>query len=129
VIAGEQEPLARLLEGARKDRPGTATAFHSPCTLQHGQQVRGAVEALLQAAGYTLRTVANGHMCCGAAGTYSILEPELAEQLRDLKVTALTAGSPGVIVSANAGCIAHLQAGTSVPVRHWIELIDESLGA
>ena len=129
VIVGEQEPLARLLEGARKDRPGTATAFHSPCTLQHGQQVRGAVEALLQAAGYTLRTVADGHMCCGAAGTYSILEPELAEQLRDLKVTALTAGSPGVIVSANAGCIAHLQAGTSVPVRHWIELIDESLGA
>jgi glycolate oxidase iron-sulfur subunit len=87
------------------------------------------VEGLLQAAGFTPRPVSNGHMCCGAAGTYSILEPELAEQLRDLKVESLTAGSPGVIVSANAGCIAHLQAGTAVPVQHWIELIDQSLGA
>jgi glycolate oxidase iron-sulfur subunit len=129
VIAGEQAPLTALLEGTRKDRQGAATAFHSPCTLQHGQQIRGVVEGLLQAAGFTTRVVSDGHMCCGAAGAYSILEPELAEQLRDLKVAALTAGAPGVIVSANAGCIAHLQAGTPVPVRHWIELIDQSLGA
>ena len=128
VIANEQEPLTALLEGTRKDRQGVSTAFHSPCTLQHGQQIRGVVEGLLQAAGFTPKPVSNGHMCCGAAGTYSILEPELAEQLRDLKVESLTAGSPGVIVSANAGCIAHLQAGTPVPVQHWIELIDQSLG-
>jgi len=127
VIAKEKGPLAQLLEGTRKQREGTSTVFHSPCTLQHGQQIRGVVESLLQAAGFDIRPAANGHMCCGAAGTYSILEPELAIQLRDLKVETLSAGSPGVIVSANAGCIAHLQAGTPLPVRHWIELIDQSL--
>jgi glycolate oxidase iron-sulfur subunit len=129
VIAEEKEPLTALLEGTRKNREGTSTAFHSPCTLQHGQQIRGVVENLLQAAGFTTKAVSNGHMCCGAAGTYSILEPELSVQLRDLKVESLTAGSPGVIVSANAGCIAHLQAGTPTPVQHWIELIDQSLNA
>jgi glycolate oxidase iron-sulfur subunit len=127
ILAQEKAPLAALLESGRQQRNGTATAFHSPCTLQHGQHVRGAVEGLLQAAGFTARPVANSHMCCGAAGTYSILEPDLALQLRDLMVGSLSAGAPGVIVSANAGCIAHLQAGTSLPVRHWIELIDESL--
>jgi glycolate oxidase iron-sulfur subunit len=129
VIAQEQEALLALLESTRKHREGHSTVFHSPCTLQHGQQIRGVVEGLLQAAGFETMPVVDGHMCCGAAGTYSILEPELAVQLRNLKVGALSAGSPGVIVSANAGCIAHLQAGTPVPVRHWIELIDQSLSA
>ncbi len=129
VIAQEREALLALLEGTRAHREDRSTVFHSPCTLQHGQQVRGAVEQVLVGAGFQLQPAANGHLCCGAAGTYSILEPELAVQLRDHKVDSLTAGAPGVIVSANAGCIAHLQAGTSVPVRHWIELIDESLGA
>jgi len=127
VIAAEKDALTALLEGTRKDREGRSTVFHSPCTLQHGQQIRGVVEGLLQAAGFEPRPAANGHLCCGAAGTYAILEPELALQLRDLKVDALSAGSPGVIVSANAGCIAHLQGGTPLPVRHWIELIDQSL--
>jgi glycolate oxidase iron-sulfur subunit len=127
IIAREKEPLAVLLEGTKVKREGTSTVFHSPCTLQHGQQIRGVVEGLLQAAGFEARPATNGHMCCGAAGTYSILEPELALQLRDLKIEALSAGSPGVIVSANAGCIAHLQTGTPLPVRHWIELIDQCL--
>jgi glycolate oxidase iron-sulfur subunit len=128
VIAQEKEALLALLEGTRQAREGRSTVFHSPCTLQHGQQVRGAVEQVLVGAGFELRPAADGHLCCGAAGTYSILEPELAVRLRDLKVGALSTGSPEVIVSANAGCIAHLQAGTPVPVRHWIELIDQSLG-
>ena len=127
TVAREKGPLTALLEGTRKHRERISTAFHSPCTLQHGQQIRGVVEGLLQAAGFATRPVADGHMCCGAAGTYSILEPELSVQLRDLKVDALSAGSPNVIVSANAGCIAHLQAGTPLPVRHWIELIDQCL--
>ena len=127
IVAKEKEALARLLEGTKKSREGATTVFHSPCTLQHGQQVRGEVEGLLLAAGFTLKPAANGHMCCGAAGTYAILEPELSEQLRNLKVEALSAGSPGVIVSANASCIAHLQAGTPLPVKHWIELIDQCL--
>lgn len=127
TIAKEKETLTALLERNRKNRERISTVFHSPCTLQHGQQIHGVVEGLLQAAGFTTKPAANGHLCCGAAGTYSILEPELSVQLRDLKVDALSAGSPAVIVSANAGCIAHLQAGTPLPVRHWIELIDQCL--
>ena len=127
TIALERGALTALLEGGRMNRERIATVFHSPCTLQHGQQIRGVVEGLLQAAGFAVRPATNAHLCCGAAGTYSILEPELSVQLRDLKVQALTGGAPSVIVSANAGCIAHLQAGTPVPVRHWIELIDQSL--
>jgi glycolate oxidase iron-sulfur subunit len=99
-------------------------AFQSPCSLQHGQQLRGKVEALLQSAGYELAPVADGHLCCGSAGTYSILQPELSAQLRERKLSALAAGGPGVIATANIGCLAHLQAGTSTPVRHWIELLD-----
>ena len=127
TVAREKGPLTALLEGTRKNRERISTVFHSPCTLQHGQQVRGVVESFLQVAGFVTRPVADGHLCCGAAGTYSILEPELSVRLRDLKVDALSAGSPSVIVSANAGCIAHLQAGTPLPVRHWIELIDQCL--
>jgi glycolate oxidase iron-sulfur subunit len=126
VLVQERVPLLALLEGAGKPR-GT-TVFHSPCTLQHGQQVRGVVEDLLRAAGFEAKPVVNGHLCCGAAGTYSILEPELALRLREQKVESLSAGSPAVILSANAGCMAHLQGGTALPVRHWIELLDESLG-
>jgi glycolate oxidase iron-sulfur subunit len=127
VVAQEKEALAALLGDSRKTREGRSAAFHSPCTLQHGQQLRGAVESVLATAGFELKQAADSHLCCGAAGTYSILETELAAQLRDLKVRALKAGNPEVIVSANAGCIAHLQAGTLMPVRHWIELIDQSL--
>jgi glycolate oxidase iron-sulfur subunit len=127
IIASERAPLTALLEGTKVKRAETSTVFHSPCTLQHGQQLRGVVEGLLLAAGFEARPAANGHLCCGAAGTYAILEPELSLQLRDLKIATLAAGSPGVIVSANAGCIAHLQAGTELPVRHWIELIDQCL--
>ena len=127
VIAAEKEALAARLEASGQGREGAGTAFHSPCTLQHGQQVRGVVEGLLKAAGFVMKPVANGHMCCGAAGTYSILEPGLSLQLRDLMVGSLSAGSPELIVSANAGCIAHLQAGTALPVKHWIEVLDQRL--
>ena len=104
-------------------------AFQSPCSLQHGQQVRGKVEALLQAAGYELSPVADGHLCCGSAGTYSILQPELSGKLRERKLAALCAGGPAggpeCIATANIGCLMHLQAGTGTPVRHWIQLLDE----
>jgi glycolate oxidase iron-sulfur subunit len=111
-------------------------AFQSPCSLQHGQQLRGGVEALLRNAGYELAPVAEGHLCCGSAGTYSILQPELSGQLRERKLAALAAGGPGVIATANIGCLAHLQAGTRAPpsatrvrIVHWIELLDESSGS
>ncbi len=97
-------------------------AFQSPCSLQHAQQLGGKVEALLQAAGHELVPVADGHLCCGSSGTYSILQPELSGRLRANKLAAL--GAPDVIATANIGCLTHLQGGTSVPVKHWIELLE-----
>ncbi|MEF8722184.1 MAG: glycolate oxidase subunit GlcF [Candidatus Accumulibacter phosphatis] len=126
VLAAEQVPLAALLRQAGADSV-QRVAFHSPCTLQHAQKIRGVVEALLTAAGYQLSPVADPHLCCGSAGTYSISQPVLAGQLRDNKLAAMRAGSPAVMVTANIGCQTHLQSGSKMPVRHWIELIDERL--
>jgi glycolate oxidase iron-sulfur subunit len=127
VIAAEQPRLVELLRAASAG-VGQRVAFHSPCTLQHGQKIRGVVESLLAAAGYELTPVADPHLCCGSAGTYSISQPVLSKQLRDNKLAALGAGSPAVFVTANIGCQTHLQSGSATPVRHWIELIDERLG-
>ncbi len=100
-------------------------AFHPPCTLQHGLKIRGQVEALLKTLGAELVPVRDAHLCCGSAGTYSILQTELSRELRSRKLAALHEGAPEVILSANIGCIAHLQGGTGTPVRHWIEWVDE----
>jgi glycolate oxidase iron-sulfur subunit len=103
--------------------------FHSPCTLQHGQQVRGEVEALLAGLGAEVLPAGEPHFCCGSAGTYSVLQPELAYRLRDRRLGHLQAAAPEVILSANVGCIAHLASGTERPVRHWIEWLDARLSA
>ena len=103
-------------------------AFQSPCTLQHGQQIRGKVEALLERAGYELAQVEDAHLCCGSAGTYSLLQPEISSELRARKLAALHEEAPQSIATANIGCLSHLQAGTDTPVRHWIELLDAALG-
>ena len=110
-----------------RERTGARVAFHPPCTLQHGIGIRGDVERLLADAGFTLLPVADAHLCCGSAGTYSILQPELAGRLKVNKLHALEANVPDVIATANIGCMTHLQSGASVPVRHWIELIDAAL--
>jgi len=103
-------------------------AFHPPCTLQHGQQLRGGVEQHLADLGFQIKTCrVEPHLCCGSAGTYSVLQPTLAYQLRDRKLTHLSEMQPAQIASANIGCITHLQSGTEMPVRHWIELLDEAL--
>jgi len=105
-------------------------AFHSPCSLQHGQQLRGKVETILRAFGFDVQVAASeAHLCCGSAGTYSVLHPELAIPLRDRKLGHLAALEPQVIVSANIGCIQHLQSGTPLAVRHWVEVVDEALAA
>ncbi len=123
-----------------------AMVFHPPCTLQHGQQLKGGIEKHLGALGFTLRTAQNeAHLCCGSAGTYSVLQPVIALQLRDRKLGHLAqaqaqmqahrqaqapANTPtqeAVIVSANIGCITHLQSGTATPVRHWVEVLDQAL--
>jgi len=103
-------------------------AYHPPCTLQHGQQLKGGVEALLTQLGFEVKTAANeSHLCCGSAGTYSVLNPALSKQLRDRKLGHLQALQPQGILSANIGCITHLQSGCSTQVRHWVELLDEAL--
>jgi glycolate oxidase iron-sulfur subunit len=108
-------------------RPHGRVAFQSPCTLQHGQQLRGRVEALLARAGYQSTPVRDAHLCCGSAGTYSILQPAIAAELRARKLEALQEGGAPCIATANIGCLTHLQAASAVPVRHWIELVDEAL--
>ena len=103
-------------------------AFHPPCTLQHGQRLRGGVEAAMNALGFEVHVAANeAHLCCGSAGTYSVFHPDLANALRDRKLANLDALAPSVIVSANIGCIQHLQSGTATPVRHWVEVLDDAL--
>ena len=110
---------------------GRRVAFHSPCTLQHGQQLKQVVEPILTRLGFTLTGVPDGHLCCGSAGTYSITQPALSEQLRRNKIAALESAEPEVIATANIGCQLHLEAGTPTPVVHWLELLDqkESEGA
>ena len=124
VVAPEWKKIAPLVA---MDLGPQRVAFHAPCTLQHGMRIRGEVEELLRAIGHELLPVADAHLCCGSAGTYSILQPELSSQLRRNKLAALEADRPNVIATANVGCQAHLAAGTSRPVRHWIELLDERM--
>ena len=114
-----------LQQSAGKARP--RIAYHPPCTLQHGQQIRGKVEAVLRGIGVDVQLCADSHLCCGSAGTYSVLQPELSMQLRDNKLANLQATAPDMIVSGNIGCLTHLQSGTATPVRHWIELVDQAI--
>jgi glycolate oxidase iron-sulfur subunit len=125
ILAAERAALCSRL--APRATRAIKVAFHSPCTLQHGQQIRGVAESLLHAAGYETTVVPDAHLCCGSAGTYSILQPELSQQLLSNKVAALETGQPEVIATANIGCLAHLQSGSRIPVRHWVELLDEQM--
>ncbi|MFN2310118.1 MAG: glycolate oxidase subunit GlcF [Gammaproteobacteria bacterium] len=117
-----EEDLSRL--------PGATThrriAFHAPCTLQHGQRLTGIVEGLLIGRGFELTEVQDGHLCCGSAGSYSLLQPALSLRLRDAKLAALAAEGPELIATANVGCQLHLATGGTLPVVHWIELLDTS---
>jgi glycolate oxidase iron-sulfur subunit len=123
VVASRREALSPLLAGAAA---GARVAFHSPCSLQHGLKLVGLVEPILREAGYTLTPVPDAHLCCGSAGTYSLLQPALSRRLRDAKVRALESGSPGMIATANIGCLAHIDSVATVPLRHWIELLDSA---
>ncbi|MCE2832616.1 MAG: glycolate oxidase subunit GlcF [Oxalobacteraceae bacterium] len=123
IMPAFEAELAKQLTGKITKR----VAYHPPCTLQHGQQIRGKVESVLRTCGIDVSLCADSHLCCGSAGTYSVTQPELSYQLRDNKIKNLEATSPEVIVSANIGCLTHLQSGTETPVRHWIELIDQAI--
>jgi glycolate oxidase iron-sulfur subunit len=108
-------------------QPKPRVAFHAPCTLQHALKIRGAAESLLRALGAELVPVRDAHLCCGSAGTYSLLQPQLAGTLKAQKLASLLESQPDLVLSANIGCISHLQTGTDVPVRHWIEWVDQML--
>ncbi|WP_353572112.1 glycolate oxidase subunit GlcF [Candidatus Albibeggiatoa sp. nov. BB20] len=119
----EPEDLIKL----KPDNLNTKIAAHIPCTLQHGQRLTNRLEPLLKAFGFELTAVENGHLCCGSAGTYSILQPEKSQQLKANKLQALQANQPEVIITANIGCLTHLQNDADVPVKHWAELVAEKL--
>lgn len=109
--------------------PGNETlAFHSPCTLQHGQQLAGRTEAVLRQLGFTVPAVSNSHLCCGSAGTYSLFQPVMAKALRTEKLAALGGSQKRPIATANIGCQCHLSGGTDVPVKHWIEYVAAAVG-
>jgi glycolate oxidase iron-sulfur subunit len=134
LLPGLVPALAPRL-GRAMGKPGSAAlpthgrlVFHPPCTLQHGQQLRGGVEQQLAALGFEVRlAAAESHLCCGSAGTYSVLQPELSKQLRDRKLGHLAPADDETLISANIGCIQHLQSGTATPVRHWVEVLDDAL--
>jgi glycolate oxidase iron-sulfur subunit len=126
IVLGEQHRLFDSLK-ARPLPSRIRVAWHAPCTLQHGQQITGVVEALLTAAGYEVLIPTESNLCCGSAGTYSLLEPGIATQLRDRKLAHLHSLQPDVIATANIGCLTHLQSDSRVTVRHWIELLESAL--
>jgi glycolate oxidase iron-sulfur subunit len=135
-LKGRVDPARALAAAAEtgssaEAAAGTASrrlAFHPPCTLQHGQQLRGGVEKHLAELGFDVSLApGESHLCCGSAGTYSVLHPQIAGQLRDRKLGHLAQLRPAAIVSANIGCITHLQSGTDTPVRHWVEVLDAAL--
>ena len=114
--------------GGLRVREASTLAFHSPCTLQHGQKLNGLTEGVLRELGFDLKPVADSHLCCGSAGTYSILQPDLSQRLLKNKVEALEATGAPTIATANIGCQLHLSTGANTPVKHWIELVDEVTG-
>jgi glycolate oxidase iron-sulfur subunit len=123
-LAPERERLVNLTQQGKAENKAV---FHPPCTQQHGLKIKGEVEKLLISLGASLQPVTDSHLCCGSAGTYSVTQPELSKALRDNKLNHLQAGQPEVILSANIGCLTHLQSGTATPVRHWIEWLDDRL--
>jgi glycolate oxidase iron-sulfur subunit len=127
VLAKELARQDVTLAARSPHNGGPRVAFHSPCTLQHALRVRGIVEPLLEQAGCTLVQVTDGHLCCGSAGSYSLLQPALSRRLKANKLAALEAGAPDVIATANIGCMMHLASGAHCRVRHWIEVLADAL--
>jgi glycolate oxidase iron-sulfur subunit len=122
------EILAELGPAAPVIATGQRVAYHSPCSLQHGQRIRDLPKTLLEAAGFTVLEVPEGHLCCGSAGTYNMLQPELATALRDRKVANIASTHPVIVATSNIGCISQIAGGTAIPVVHMVELLDWASG-
>ena len=126
-VSSKTQDIAQYL--ANKDLTGlrlseSKISYHEPCTLQHGQKLGGLVESILTQFGYEKKPIKDSHICCGSAGTYSIFEAEISNQLKESKLKNLKASNPEMIVTSNIGCLMHLQKGSSIPVKHWVELLD-----
>ncbi len=121
--AEKQKTLTQLTANKQTDNQNINIAFHPPCTLQHGMQLQNLIEPLLQHYGYALQTFKDKHLCCGSAGTYSITQKKLSQQLLSNKLNNINETNPDIIVTANIGCQLHLQSGTGTPVKHWLELL------
>ncbi len=124
IVAAEWSQIAPQIA---MDMGSKKVAFHSPCSLQHGLRLKGNVEEIVHALGHELTPVRDAHLCCGAAGTYAILQPVISGALRSRKLAALEEGDPEIIATANIGCLVHLAERSKAPVRHWIELLDERM--
>lgn len=126
-VSSKTQDISEYL--ASKDLTGLCLSesnisYHEPCTLQHGQKLGGLVESILTQFGYEKKPIKDSHICCGSAGTYSIFETEISNQLKESKLKNLKASNPEMIVTSNIGCLMHLQKGSSIPVKHWVELLD-----
>jgi glycolate oxidase iron-sulfur subunit len=131
-VAALAKDISEYLEllglGAPAEPPGLTVAYHSACSLQHGQQIRTAPKTLLSRAGFKVREPAESHLCCGSAGTYNLLQPAIAGRLRDRKVANIEATRPEIIAAGNIGCIIQIGEGTTLPVVHTVELLDWAYG-
>ncbi|WP_421782525.1 glycolate oxidase subunit GlcF [Kiloniella litopenaei] len=123
----ELEPLT-LADNGEQDQPAKIVAYHAPCSIQHGQKITRQPKELLTGAGFVVRDVPEGHLCCGSAGTYNIMQPELAEKLRDRKVKNIETLTPDIIATGNIGCQCQISSGTDIPVVHNVELLDWATG-
>jgi glycolate oxidase iron-sulfur subunit len=122
IVAEEIETLRKMIKvNSRR------IAFQNPCSLQHGQKIKDVTESLLKKLGYQIENIEDANQCCGSAGTYSLLQTELSEKLRRKKISTLETVKPDVIITANIGCQLHLQQATEIPVKHWIEILEEDL--
>jgi glycolate oxidase iron-sulfur subunit len=131
-VAGLARDITEYLAGlpllANRIAPGLVVAYHAACSLQHGQRITRQPKELIAKLGFVIKDVPDGHLCCGSAGTYNILQPDIARRLRERKVRTIEGLRPDVIAAGNIGCITQIAAGTSLPVVHTVELIDWATG-
>ncbi|MET3599007.1 glycolate oxidase subunit GlcF [Martelella mangrovi] len=128
ALAKDITEYLTTLDLAEQQRKDMTVAYHSACSMQHGQQIKAGPKLLLEAAGFTVREPAEGHLCCGSAGTYNIMQPEISAKLKSRKVKNIEAVKPDVIATGNIGCITQIASGTAVPILHTVELLDWAYG-